>query len=435
MRTPSVRSSLSLLAVAVAVALSGCGSSDSDPSGVPGPTTVPGTDIGVPPSSDGTPDTPDTPEPGDGEPATGAIITSDTYEDILRQVVTVANDDVLNAAADAATPLFDTVDGLVREASANGAASGNGLTFVSSEAVDDGPYSNFSFACDGGGTLVGNAYAADDVSGGPFLGEITTSDACTVDGTSYDGSALTRAIRFVRAPDERSYDAFSVTRADGGSFTLDGDYEDTTPEGNVPANDFGWTDASYTANDGDSMTRIDGYTSLRSAVYGFFVPADGESLYTAELPDGETATVGKIPQNATAKVTFAVTAPWSSGERLDVSVDLAATDSAYGFVNVSGGTSLGTSDYPLSDLGSPLVLTNLDTGEQLSIDNLPRPDATQWRTGTLTVGAADGSALVLSPETGDPATFSVAIDGESAAIVRDWSDGFQVSCPAPIVCR
>lgn len=50
--------------------------------------------------------------------------------------------------------------------------------------------------------------------------------------------------------------------------------------------------------------------------------------------------------------------------------------------------------------------------------------------------APDGSGLTLSPETGDPATFSVVIDGEGGEpIVRDWADGFQVSCPSPFDCR
>ena len=434
MRTPSIRSSACLLALAVTAALAGCGSSDSDSPDDTGAPVTP--DDGSPPTT-GPDGTPGTAEPGDGGPATGALITSENYEDILRRVVVIANDEVMNAAADAATPLFDTVEALAREASANGAAMGGGLTFVSSEPVDDGSFANFSFACDGGGTLVGRAYVADDVPGGPFLGKITASEACTVDGTSYDGGALRPlGFTFVRAPYQASYDAFSVTRADGSSFTLDGDYTDTTPEGNVPANSLGWTETNYTADEGGSTTRIDGYDSLRSAVYGFFPAGDGgPPLYTAELPNGETATVGEVPDEASAEVTFAVTAPWSSDERLDVAVDLRVSDSVYEFVSVSGGTSLETPDYPLSDLGSPLVLTNLDTGEQLTIDNLPRPDATQWQTGTLAIEAADGSGLVLSPQTDDPATFSVAIDGEPEAVVREWSDGFQVSCPQPIVCR
>ena len=428
MHASPIHFSACLLALAVTAALAGCGSSDPDSPDDTGAPAVPDGGAPVTPE-DGSPTspepggTPDTVEPGDGEPATAAFIDPDDYEDVLRRIITVANDEVLNDAAAAATPLFEIVGELVREAATNGAASGDGLTFVSSEPVDGGPYANFSFACDGGGTLVGNAYAADDAPGGPALERITTTEACIVGGTRYDGSAL-RRVRFVRGPDESTYDRFSVTRADGFSFTLDGSYTDTTPAGNLPANDFGWTDTDYTADENGSTTRIDGYTSRRGAVYGF-IPSG----------DGETATVGEIPRDATARVTFSVTAPWSSGERLDVAVDLGLGESRYAFVPVSGGTSTENPDYPLSDLGSPLTLTDLDTGEQLIIGNPPLPDATQWQTGTLAISAAGGSRLVLSPETGDPATFSVAFDDDPDAVTRAWSDGFQVSCPQPIVCR
>ena len=59
----------------------------------------------------------------------------------------------------------------------------------------------------------------------------------------------------------------------------------------------------------------------------------------------------------------------------------------------------------------------------------------QWQSGTIRIVAPDGSALTLSPETGNPATFSVTTDGDAGGpTVRERSDGFQLNCPAPYVC-
>ena len=399
---------------ALALALSGCGSSNSEPSGTdPSPASPDG----------GSPTAPGVPD-GSGSPTDDgtALIDADSYEAILRQVVTVANDEPLDAAAAGLTPLFETVDGLVHDAFANGAASGDGLSFVSREDGTGGPdRSTFTFSCDGGGTLAALTYVYDDLDFSPLLDTITASGTCLVGGDGYDGRAY-RLYRIVRTPTEESY-AMSVVRADGSSLTLDGDYTDDRTEGMYSVA-HGWTDASLVTDDGSSTTRIDGYTSSRTDVPDF---GPATPLYQVDLPEGGTASVYGTGGAPTAKVAFSVTAPWTSGERLDVSVDLASTTTSYRLAEAEADGSY----RPLSDLGSPLVLTNADTGEQITIDNLPASSAepAQWQSGSLTITAADGSSLVLSPETGDPATFSVTIRGVPDPIVREWADGFQVACP------
>ena len=70
-------------------------------SGVPGSVPSPGDTTD--PMSGSTPDDVVDPMPGGaGEPVTGraALVTSDTYETILREIVAIANDETFDAASD-----------------------------------------------------------------------------------------------------------------------------------------------------------------------------------------------------------------------------------------------------------------------------------------------------------------------------------------------
>ena len=348
-------------------------------SGVPGSAPSPGDTTD--PMSGSTPDDVVDPMPGDaGAPVTGgaALVTSDTYETILREIVAIANDETLDAASAGVEPVFDALTPLVRQAMETGAASGDGLAFVSSESLTEGGGDvDYTFSCDNGGSLRVRAY--DDASvGGPFVVRMVADGPCTFGDAAYEGSAE-KGLRFVRATDFATFERFSVTRADGDSLALDGEYSDTTPEQRGPIAEKGWSDATLVGVDAGETTRVAGYTSLRrTAAPSVLVEA----------------------ASADADVRFSVTAPWSSNETLDVVVDL-------GFVDA---------DLQPNDGGGPYPA--------------------QWRTGTIRVTAPDGSGLTLSPETGDPATFSVTIDGEGGdPIVRDWADGFQVSCSSPFDCR
>ena len=139
-------------------------------SGVPGSAPSPGDTTD--PMSGSTPDDVVDPMPGDaGAPVTGraALVTSDTYETILREIVAIANDETLDAASAGVEPVFDALTPLVRQAMETGAASGDGLAFVSSESLTEGGGDvDYTFSCGNGGSLRVRAY--DDASvGGPFV--------------------------------------------------------------------------------------------------------------------------------------------------------------------------------------------------------------------------------------------------------------------------
>lgn len=308
------------------------------------------------------------------------IISADNAETLLREVIAIANDDALDAASDNLEPVFSTVENLVDQAISNGMASGNGLTFVSSAAINDGgELSEYTFACDSGGTLVAQAYKDDSV-GGPYIDEIRATDACSINDAAYDGYAY-KSVSFVRSADLASFENFSVSKANGDSMTLHGEYYDSSPENRGPGNQVSWTDASLLQVENGETTSITGYSSLRM------------SLLQSAIPDLDDP-------GTTAVVSFTVSAPWSSGEALDVALDLAYADPEDSVANDTG-------SYPA-----------------------------QWQTGTLRVTAADGSGLTLSPETGDADTFSVVIDGApDEPMIFNWADGFQVRCAPYFDCR
>ena len=355
--------------------LVGCGS-DSDPdSSAPSDTDAP--DAGSPsaPDTGSVPNGADSPAPG-----AAGLITSDGYETILREVVGLANGEPLDAVSARVRPVLDATAPLVQQAIDTGAASGDGLVFVSFEprSDDGGPSGEYAFSCENGGTLTVNS-SDDESFGGPFVSSMSADGPCAIGDAAYEGSADVGLPFAVRATTVRTFEAFSIARADGDSVALDGEYVDEGPGAMGPVAEEGWSGASLAVVDGGETTRVEGYASRRRS-------ASPSSLLGEEAP------------SASAEVAFSVAAPWSSNARLDVTVDLA------------------------------LVAPDLSADE-------PGPYPAQWRSGTLRVVAPDGSGLTLSPETGDPATFSVAFDGDAGEpVVREWADGFQVRCPAPFDC-
>lgn len=306
------------------------------------------------------------------------VISTDNAETLLREVISMANDEALNEASARLDPVFVTVKGLIDQARIDGASSGNGLTYLYSDAINDGgAISEYSFSCDSGGTLVARAYYNDPINGA-YVDRLVAASACSIDDAAYEGSAY-KAVRFVRGTDVSTFENFSVEYANGDSLFIDGELIDTSPEGRGPITEISWTEASLLAVEGGETTRIDDYSSFR------------RSVVRSQIP-------GVADPSTVAQVSFSVTAPWTSGNALDVRVDLAYAE--------------------------PTGSSN-ETGI----------NSAQWQTGTLRVTANDGSGLTLTPNIEDSSTFSVAIDGDSTdPIILNWADGYQVQCAPDYQC-
>ena len=387
----------SRVCAAVLVALlAGCGSDSDSPDPSPLPGSPSDTDAAAAPDDAGSPAAPADGSIDDGfadddsapddtvpPPSSGAtaLIAPGTYETILREIVAIANEGALDAASARVRTVLDGFEDPVRQVIDTGAASGDGgLAFVSFEPRfdDGGPSGDYTFSCGNGGSVTVESVDGSS-AGGPFITRMATDGTCAIGDDAYEGTADTFRPP-VRTPYTDTFERFSITRADGDSLALDGEYFTEFDEVGVFF-ETGWNGASLASVDAGETTRVEGYTSLR------------RSVAPSELVEE--------PPSVAADVRFSVTAPWSSNETLDVSVDLAHAN--------------------------PELVRN-DAGG---------PYPAQWSTGTLRVTAPDGSGLTLSPETGDPATFSIAFDGEDDGepVVRDWADGFQVRCSALFDCR
>ncbi len=308
------------------------------------------------------------------------IISAGNAETLLREIIAIANNDALDAASTRVDTVFSTVEALVDQAITAGVASGNGLTFLSSVAVNEGGENvEYTFSCDSGGTLLVQAYN-DETVGGPHIDEMRATGACSIDDAAYEGFAY-KSVSFVRSAELASFEDFSVSRADGDSMVLNGEFYDSSSENRGPAVLISWTDASLVQVEAGETTSITDYDSRRY------------SLVQSDIPDVDEP-------GATASASFTVAAPWTAGEPLGVTLDLSYVDSEDSVANEAG-------IYPA-----------------------------QWQSGTLRVTAADGSGMTLSPETDDAATFLVEIDGATdAPMIFNWADGFQVLCAPDFDCR
>ena len=418
---PSVLSTLALVCL---VALGGCSSSDGDPilddDGQAGDgTTDTGTDVGTgtDTGTDGDAGVPGTDTGTD--PSSKSGITMDNHEAVLREAVTATNLTALLADAERVDALSSA---LLAEEASDGLGA-RGVTFVSEEPFDDGVRKRYG--CDAGGTMVLSVYRDDR----PGRYADLAFDDCALGADRYDGGYFTSSFNFELRED--AFDAFTATFADGSGFSIDGDRERTSSRGfDIEADT--WTDTDYRHRDADGVETVQSgieHSATTLIARGF----EGPEGYVT-LADGSSAYV--VPQRDRGGVTasYALTDPSLATGALSVTSTLAFDGDYYAF---EGGDPDGRGDvvvpgFPVSDLGSPLVLEGAGGEADVSID--PRaqvaPGTEQWNGGELSVTAGDGSEVVMSPSADDPSMVEIRVNGAGEPILRDGSDGFQVRCPA-----
>lgn len=307
-------------------------------------------------------------------------ITVENHTSVLRKIVKIANDETLNAASTSLDPVFLKVENLVGQAIVEGSASGNGLTFISSDIVSENvEEANFTFSCDSGGTLIAHALLGE-IIGGPRVDTLVAEGACSIDDAAYEGTVF-KQIQLARHTLVNTFDSLTVSYANGDSLLIDGDYSDDSAGTQGLSATIGWTNATLHVIENGEMTLVDNYLS------------DRYSLYPNDITNG-------TPASATATVNFNITAPWSNSIPLDVAIDLTYID--------------------------PNDTMSNETGEY----------SAQWQSGKIRVTASDGTGFIVSPDTGDINTISVVIDGDTDnPIIYNWADGFQIICAGRFNCQ
>ena len=352
-------------------------------------------------------------------------INADNYEAILLDAVSVANLFALNTDVDTVQQLTTAIAPRALPLGSEDnpeELSSRGLTLASEETFEGGIRE--SYTCDAGGSIVLIRYDSEARHG-------FESDACYIGTDLYDGN-------YDSTTDLRggysNYNALSVTSPDGDSFSINGRYDWFDGRIGIDRNKV-WSDTEYVSS--DSMGELLRLTDLdRERRRTVSAPGFGDSLgdtagYVA-LDDGSVGLV--VPNNDTESVKAGVsfTSPATNSLGMTIEMDLALKDIYYTWYNqnTEDRDNFVNPDFPVIDLGSPLTIQALDSGDILSVEQTAQRGAdAEWDGGSLLVTAPDGSHVSMGPSADNPSMVEVRVNNAEEPILRERSEGFQVSCP------
>ena len=257
------------------------------------------------------------------------------------------------------------------------------------------------------------------------------SDACYIGTDLYDGGYdSTTGLRGGYS----SYDALSVTYPEGGGFSINGRYDWNDGRVGVQRSK-GWNATDYVSTDAMGellrLTDLEHERKNSSTAPGFDTDL-GDTAGYVSLDDGAVGVV--VPNNDTESVEggFTFTFPATNGQNMTIEMELALEDNYYTWYNQNPEERIDfiVPEFPVIDLGSPLTVQVLDSGEVLSVEQTAqRGAAAEWDSGSLSVTAPDGSHVSMSPSADDLSMVEVRVNDAEEPILRERSEGFQVSCP------
>jgi len=349
------------------------------------------------------------------------LINANSDEVMLREVVALANEDEFDAIRETSRELVSRLVSLVATVQYQGYASANGLTYVagsSSGRYVGGLLDGGLFTCDAGGSVQVPRVSFSMGAGATTL----LFDECVLDSDIFNGE-----IEFGSIGREGTYDSFadfSRQFSDGTRYVLSGRRRGEGDRTNFRFN-ISWTDGSFTREDADGVVQVRGFNLERVRRTGVLY---GEPDYYAQLPDGTSQRVFETARSGVAEVSFSIVAPWTAGQTLDVGMALEADSNYWDWVGSGPG-------FALTDLGSPLTLSQMQGSGSRTVVNTGRRTTDQWNHGHISIHASDGSQLRAEPAVDDAATLNVFLNNDTHAIMRNWSD-FQVRCLEPLTgCR
>ena len=267
----------------------------------------------------------------DGSGSGGSVIGVESYRSVLRGLVDVIGNDMLETVHESYQTFIDPLRG-DRQAMAV-----DGLTFVREDEValdgTDRMGTRFEYTCDAGGT-----YAQTQLPAG-YRSEFVD---CEVDGVARDG--MVEAL-FARGLEVFEYESFEQRGAGPGDVALDGQRSHGDYERSYSA-EFTWEVSDF------RLENADGLIVLSDASF--------ENLFMLTEPlSSVPPPVEEYERSLTAG--FTVVAPWSGGESITVT-----TDTSFGDFSLDGGVYLsGVLLASAATDGSALTL-DADTGEPSS---------------------------------------------------------------------
>ena len=337
-----------------------------------------------------------------GDVAETSIIRSDTWPDILRNVVTLINADRALVRHEMILDRFASLSRFaVTETFGGDTSAGNtaslGLTLLPAAGSVDVRIVDYS--CDAGG------FISFDLEPAVAVYNVLT-DNCAIGSDFYDGgfshSGVGREGIFSQMRD------VSVSLSDSTQYSLSGALATRFDRIGITA-EIQWTDASMSELSGGDDYVVEDY-NMRSTVSDGNFP--GDSSFTVTYVDGTEGSVRSYEHSAIVIGGFSVSAPWTENQMMQVTTDLEL-----------GGSFLVTQS--ARDLPIPYETTN-DPAVYPSTDLSSLPS--QWTSGSIDIVAADGSTLSMRPMADDITRAVVDVNGSNEPQQVLWSDGFQVRC-------
>lgn len=328
----------------------------------------------------------------------GPVLNLANAERILAEVVAVINEEAIDAIFDNAAQdlnfqgktffISNTIDDIVF------VDGGEQLPAYPLENVygsgiftDATQYAEYSCAAGGGLTnyyaLVGNASDA-------------VFDNCVAGSNTYNGTTGIRNIQrgvINRFPVRD----FSVTDSLGQTRTVSGEYAAGNLSFVVINAQSGWSSADYRGPWADGELHISNYSVVRTEIDN----QSGIGSTTRPGDDGELIRVIQYRVENAVSGEFAVSAPWSGNQELQVTLGLSFSDNA-------------------------VIASDPDSGEPVAYSGADPEEAFYWQDGSIEVMAEDGSRLSMTPVQGDRDAFLITnTDGDTLGPLL-WEDGYAV---------
>jgi len=362
-------------------------------------------------------------EPQPSEAPESFSINQSTFSALLTDAIAVLNDaENRRFQENVSTLLADLHD--TGNALQSGGSPLDGLSLNSFEnlnvAVENYEQYQIEYQCVDGGTL--SHTLTNHV--GPFFNGLVKFTDCHLAGNRYDGiyehSSGRRSDRvhiFNELTNQTDADSTEIT----GTFT-DFHAETTDVEKKT------WTDAAFEFNKAGQSTKLTSFSWTREGTDSYLPSSLSGFVTTLE---GNARGVNLNTYSATLNASFILYSETTKNEPVSVDVDLNFQGNYLTWFNLNGSDAPYPS-YPVSDLGSPLTVTDSNNSTTVQIDQIPKDTNAQWRTGRVLITAADGTTITMKPNPTNKSQVIVTLSNSDESYYLSVSDGFQIDCPAMI---
>jgi len=189
-----------------------------------------------------------------------------------------------------------------------------------------------------------------------------------------------------------------------------------------------WADTTIQLNRDNGDTSVTGLNWQREGSDAFL---SGSLTGFVTTQEGDSRGVQLNTYGATLRSSFSMKTDMTGDDAVEIDVDLNFQGNYLTWFNLNG-SDTAYPPYPVSDLGSPLTVTDSNNFTTVQINQIPKDTNAQWSTGRVLITAADGSSITMRPDPKDKSQMLVTLDRSGEIFSLAVSDGFQINCPSMI---